>query len=63
MVDAGSIEKIPTDGSYLVQKYITNPFLMNGFKHTLRIYVLISSFDPLRVYINENGIAKFATSP
>eukprot|EP01116_Phalansterium_solitarium_P016815 TRINITY_DN398_c0_g1_i1.p2 TRINITY_DN398_c0_g1~~TRINITY_DN398_c0_g1_i1.p2 ORF type:complete len:314 (-),score=90.33 TRINITY_DN398_c0_g1_i1:359-1300(-) len=36
-------------------------FLINGYKSTLRVYPLITSFDPLRVYLNRDGIAKFST--
>lgn len=54
---------ISIEGDYLVQHYIENPLLINGFKHTLRIYVLITSISPLRIYIYSDGIAKFATKP
>jgi len=47
---------------YVIQKYIANPFLINGFKHTLRLYILVTSFEPLRIYLYKNGIVKFATA-
>ena len=42
-------------------KYISKPHLINGFKYDLRVYVLVSSFDPLRVYVFEEGLVRFAT--
>lgn len=53
--------KIPNRRSTLVSEYIDNPHLINDFKYDLRIYVLVTSFNPLKVYIYENGLARFAT--
>jgi len=47
--------------NYIIQKYIANPHLINWFKYDLRIYVLITSFDPLRIYLYDNGLVRFAT--
>ena len=44
-----------------VQKYISNPFLINGLKFDLRLYVLLTSIDPIKIYIFEDGIVRFAT--
>ena len=42
-------------------RYIDNPLLLDGTKFDLRIYVAVTSFDPLRIYIHEQGLARFAT--
>ena len=46
---------------YLVSRYISNPHLINETKYDLRIYVLITSFNPLRIYLYDNGLVRFAT--
>ena len=55
------INDIDLDESCIISKYIPNPLLINGHKFDLRIYVLITSFDPLRVYVFKEGLARFAT--
>ena len=46
----------------IIQRYITNPLLLNGFKFDLRIYVTVTSFNPLEAFIYQEGFARLATS-
>ena len=37
------------------------PFTLDGFKFDLRIYVLVTSCDPLYIYVYNDGLARLAT--
>jgi tubulin polyglutamylase TTLL4 len=54
-----STAKIPTV-SQIYQVYIERPFLITERKFDLRLYVLVTSISPVRIYIHENGMARFA---
>jgi len=57
-----SLCEIPhKEKQYVVSEYIASPLLFNGFKFDLRIYVAITSVNPLRIYIYEEGLTRFAT--
>eukprot|EP00164_Ancoracysta_twista_P003704 GFYU01004969.1.p1 GENE.GFYU01004969.1~~GFYU01004969.1.p1 ORF type:complete len:628 (-),score=83.50 GFYU01004969.1:675-2558(-) len=49
------------DQQYVVQKYVSNPMLIADFKWDLRIYVLVTSFHPLTVYLYKDGLVRFGT--
>ncbi|KAM6235129.1 tubulin polyglutamylase TTLL13-like [Porphyrio hochstetteri] len=55
-------EKIKHNKSTICQQYISKPFLIDGFKFDLRVYVLVTSCDPLRIFIYKEGLALFATT-
>lgn len=55
------IHDIDQDEGCIVSRYIHNPLLINSHKFDLRLYVLITSFEPLRIYIYKEGLTRFAS--
>ncbi|XP_026156265.1 tubulin polyglutamylase TTLL5 isoform X2 [Mastacembelus armatus] len=53
--------QISMDENILVSRYINNPLLIDEFKFDMRLYVLVTSYDPLLIYVYEEGLARFAT--
>ena len=58
----GHVDEVK-NANLVVQRYITNPHLIDGYKYTLRFYVLIASVDPLIVYLFDDGFTKLASRP
>uniref|UniRef100_A0A183CKX1 Thioredoxin domain-containing protein n=1 Tax=Globodera pallida TaxID=36090 RepID=A0A183CKX1_GLOPA len=54
-----TFDVIPPKTALVAQHYIESPFIINGAKFDLRIYV--TSYDPLRVYVYEEGLVRFAS--
>ena len=60
------IEQLPkrkgkNDLSMIVSRYIDHPLLIGGKKFDLRLYVLVTSFRPLQMYIGD-GFARFCNT-
>ena len=45
----------------MIQTYIDTPLLYKNLKFDLRIYALVAGCDPLRIYIYNEGLVRFAT--
>ncbi|KAF3830991.1 hypothetical protein GH733_002229, partial [Mirounga leonina] len=49
--------QISLEENILVSRYINNPLLIDDFKFDVRLYVLVTSYDPLVIYLYEEGLA------
>ncbi|XP_030150654.1 tubulin polyglutamylase TTLL6 isoform X3 [Lynx canadensis] len=57
-----TVKDIKPGEDMICQLYISKPFIIDGFKFDLRIYVLMTSCDPLRIFAYNEGLARFATT-
>ena len=44
-----------------IQRYIDKPLTVNDLKFDLRIYVIMTGFDPIQAFIADEGLARFCT--
>ncbi|KAL2916373.1 Tubulin polyglutamylase ttll4 [Polyrhizophydium stewartii] len=52
---------LPKKRELICSRYISDPFLINQRKFDLRLYVVVTSFDPLRIYFYPDGLVRFAS--
>ncbi|CAJ1427848.1 unnamed protein product [Effrenium voratum] len=57
------VEKVPVDFSstHVAQRYINKPLLLDGYKFDVRLYVLVSGCDPLRIFLHRRGLVRLAS--
>ena len=51
-------DQIPLDENIIVCRYLANPLLIDGFKFDVRLYVAVTSYDPLQIYLYEEGLTR-----
>ena len=54
-----NISDVPLNDTFLVQKYLANPLLLDaGYKFDMRIYCLVTSVNPLEMFLYKDGFAR-----
>lgn len=53
--------QIPKKRAVVVQQYLSRPMLIRGAKFDLRLYVFVTSFNPLKIYLYPDGLVRFAS--
>ncbi|XP_045484424.1 tubulin polyglutamylase TTLL13-like isoform X2 [Pieris rapae] len=57
-----SLKEIKPTDKLICQVYLAKPYLVDGYKFDIRVYTLITSCDPLRIFVYNEGLVRFATS-
>lgn len=55
--------EIPYKNNFIVSEYVSNPLLVDDFKFDLRIYVMVTCINPLKIWMYDEGLVRFATTP
>lgn len=47
----------------IAQEYVEDPLLINGLKFGIRVWAVVTSVAPLRVYLHSGGLVLFSGDP
>jgi len=57
------VDQLQYSDPVVVQRYLQNPLLLDGYKFDLRLYVCVTSFQPLEAFLYKQGFGRISTSP
>ncbi|KAF0695471.1 Aste57867_13714 [Aphanomyces stellatus] len=57
-----NLKEVNKTDIFVAQRYVAHPLLIGGKKFDLRIYIMISSCAPLRVYLFQDGLVRMCTA-
>ena len=49
------------EGDHVIQEYMREPHLIDELKYDIRLYVLVLSCEPLKIFMFKEGLVRFAT--
>lgn len=52
----------PQADTYVAQRYIESPLLVGGRKFDMRLYVLVTSYSPLKAWVHRGGFCRFSAA-
>eukprot|EP00283_Hemiselmis_rufescens_P006881 CAMPEP_0173421546 /NCGR_PEP_ID=MMETSP1357-20121228/2624_1 /TAXON_ID=77926 /ORGANISM="Hemiselmis rufescens, Strain PCC563" /LENGTH=344 /DNA_ID=CAMNT_0014384473 /DNA_START=64 /DNA_END=1096 /DNA_ORIENTATION=- len=55
------LDQVSKTKSGVIQSYLASPLLIQGFKFDIRLYVVATSFNPLKLYLYDNGLVRLST--
>lgn len=53
--------QLPPHENLIVQEYLDQPYILDGYKIDLRLYVLVTHCDPLKAFIYRDGLVRLGT--
>ena len=56
------IRELKYDQQVIVQRYMKSPLLIGQHKWDMRVYVLVTCYHPLTVYLYKEGLARFSST-
>ncbi|CAH8482814.1 unnamed protein product [Dicrocoelium dendriticum] len=56
-----SVKDMRPMDNMICQVYLSKPFVIDGYKFDLRLYILLTSCDPLRMFMFKDGLVRFTT--
>ncbi|CAL4066545.1 unnamed protein product, partial [Meganyctiphanes norvegica] len=57
---ADQVDQVSPEDIQLVSRYLDSPLLINGYKFDLRLYAVVTSLNPLVIYLYEDGLVRLA---